>query len=90
MNQTQTQVKTGTRVGVVESDKRHQTRRVVVKFSAPHPKYGKYVERRTVLQVHDEANASRLGDRVEVAPCRPMSKTKSWSLVRVVERAPEN
>jgi small subunit ribosomal protein S17 len=42
-----------------------------------------------VLQVHDEQNESRLGDRVEVAECRPISKTKSWVLVRVVERAPE-
>lgn len=78
-----------TKIGVVEGDKRHQTRRVVVKFSAPHPKYGKYVERSTVLQVHDEKNESRTGDRVEVVPCRPLSKTKNWALVRVVERAPE-
>jgi small subunit ribosomal protein S17 len=42
-----------------------------------------------VLQVHDEKNESKQGDRVEVAECRPISKTKSWVLVRVVERAPE-
>lgn len=76
----------GTRVGVVESDKRHQTRKVVVNYMSQHPKYGKYIRQRTVLQVHDEGNASKLGDIVEVAPCRPMSKTKTWTLVRVVEQ----
>lgn len=80
---------TATQIGVVESDKRDKTRRVTVRFSAPHPKYGKYVANRTILHVHDERNESKLGDRVEVAPCRPISKTKNWKLVRVVERAPE-
>lgn len=77
------------RIGVVESDKRSKTRKVVIAYSGKHPKYGKYVKKRSVLQVHDEKNESRLGDRVEVAECRPISKTKSWVLVRVVERAPE-
>lgn len=75
------------RIGTVESDKRDKTRTVVVAFTAMHPKYGKYVRRRTVLQVHDENNESRVGDRVEVAPTRPMSRTKSWKLVRIVERS---
>lgn len=77
----------GVRVGVVESDKRDKTRKVVINYLAMHPKYGKYVRKRTVLHVHDEDNASRKGDRVEVAPCRPHSKTKRWRLVRVVESA---
>lgn len=77
-----------TRVGLVDSDKRDKTRRVVVEFLARHPKYGKYIRKRTVLHVHDEGNESRRGDRVEVAECRPVSKTKSWELVRVVDRAP--
>lgn len=76
-------------IGVVESDKRSKTRKVVIAYSGKHPKYGKYLRKRTVLQVHDEKNESRLGDRVEVAECRPISKTKSWVLVRVVERAAE-
>ena len=76
------------RVGVVESDARDKTRKVVVAFVARHPKYGKFTKRRTVLQVHDEKNESRVGDRVEVAECRPISRTKSWTLVRVVEKAP--
>jgi small subunit ribosomal protein S17 len=75
------------KIGVVASDKRDKTRKVVVEFLAKHPKYGKYLKKRTVLQVHDENNQSREGDRVEVIPCRPLSKTKSWTLVRIVERA---
>lgn len=79
----------GTKIGVVESDKRDKTRKVVVRYKVKHPKYGKYVSRRTVLHVHDETNESHLGDKVEVAECRPISKTKSWRLVRVLERSPE-
>ncbi|MEO1129553.1 MAG: 30S ribosomal protein S17 [Planctomycetota bacterium] len=77
---------TGARIGIVESDKRDKTRKVVVQFVSKHPKYGKYLRKRTTLHVHDEQNESRLGDRVEVAPCRPISKTKAWRLVRVVEQ----
>ena len=76
----------GTKVGVVASDKRDKSRKVVIAYRAPHPKYRKYVSRRTVLQVHDEHNESREGDVVEVAECRPISKTKSWRLVRIVEK----
>ncbi|MEL6739165.1 MAG: 30S ribosomal protein S17 [Planctomycetota bacterium] len=79
----------GTRVGVVDSDTRDKTRRVVIAYRAKHPKYGKYVGRRTVLHVHDEQNESRVGDVVEVAQCRPISKTKSWKLVRIVEQRSE-
>ena len=75
------------RIGIVESDARDKTRKVVIAYSARHPKYGKYIKRRTVLQVHDESNQSHAGDRVEVAECRPISKTKSWVLTRVVEKA---
>lgn len=75
-----------TRTGTVESDKRNKTRKVVVSFKTMHPKYGKFVSRRTILHVHDENNESKLGDTVEVAQCRPVSKTKRWKLVRIVER----
>ena len=75
------------RIGIVQSDKRDKTRSVAVSYSVKHPKYGKYMRRRTVLQVHDEGNVSAAGDRVEVAECRRISKTKSWRLVRVIERA---
>jgi small subunit ribosomal protein S17 len=75
------------RVGVVESDARDKTRKVAIHYSVKHPKYGKYIRRRMVLQVHDEDNVSKVGDRVEVAECRPVSKTKSWVLLRVLETA---
>lgn len=78
---------TGTQTGVVESDKRNKTRTVVVRWSVKHPKYGKYMKKRTVLHVHDEGNESHLGDTVEVAPCRPLSKTKFYRLVRVVQKS---
>jgi small subunit ribosomal protein S17 len=70
--------------GVVESDKRSKTRTVVVNYQQRHPKYGKYLKKTTVLQAHDENNTSKAGDTVEVAPCRPVSKTKTWKVVRVV------
>lgn len=74
------------KTGIVESDKRSKTRKVVIAYSSKHPKYGKYMRQRTVLHVHDEKNESSTGDRVEIAECRPISKTKSWVLVRVVQR----
>jgi small subunit ribosomal protein S17 len=76
----------GTKVGVVESDKRSKTRKVVLAYMAKHPKYGKYIRQRTVLHVHDENNISHTGDIVEIAECRPISKTKQWKLVRIVEQ----
>jgi small subunit ribosomal protein S17 len=76
-----------TRVGIVESDARDKTRKVVVPNPTIHPKYGKIIRRRTVLHVHDEANESRNGDMVEVTPCRPMSKTKRWKLSKIVQKA---
>lgn len=74
------------RIGIVESDKRDKTRKVVIPYMSKHDKYGKYIKQRTVLHVHDENNESHVGDRVEIAECRPLSRTKSWTLVRVVER----
>lgn len=80
-------IQKGARIGVVESDKRDKTRKVVVNFQAKHPKYGKYIKGRSILQVHDEQNESRSGDTVEVVECRPLSKTKRWRLVRIVSRS---
>jgi small subunit ribosomal protein S17 len=79
----------GVQLGVVTSDKRDKTRTVAVDYQYRHPKYGKYLHRQAKFQVHDEQNTSKSGDRVEIAPCRPMSKTKAFRLVRVVEAAPE-
>jgi small subunit ribosomal protein S17 len=75
------------RIGVVKSDRRDKTRKVEIGFSVKHPKYPKYIRRRTVLHVHDEGNLSKVGDRVEIAECRPISRTKSWILLRVVNQA---
>jgi small subunit ribosomal protein S17 len=75
------------KVGIVESDKRDKTRKVAINFSVKHPKYGKYIKKKTVLHVHDEKNQSKTGDRVEIAECRPISKTKSWVLLRVVQQS---
>jgi len=86
MSEQQGQTSTGARTGVVESDSRDKTRRVVIEFRARHPKYGKYIGRRTVLHVHDEQNETHTGDVVEVIPCRPVSKTKSWKISRIVEK----
>lgn len=77
----------GTKVGVVTSDKRAKTRKVEITFTVKQPKYGKYIKRTSVFHVHDEANESKVGDRVEIVNCRPISKTKSWRLVKVVEKA---
>ena len=75
-------------VGVVTSDKMNKTRRVEVPRLVKHPRYGKYVRRRTVCHAHDETNESRLGDTVEIMETRPLSKLKHWRLVRVVVKAP--
>ncbi len=75
------------RVGIVESDVRDKSRTVAIRYTVKHPKYGKYLRRRSVLQVHDEQNVSRKGDQVEIAECRPISKTKSWVVLRVVQPA---
>jgi len=78
---------TATKIGFVVSDKRDKTRTVEVAYQTRHPKYGKYLKRQSRFQVHDETNASKNGDRVEIANCRPVSKTKSWRLVKVLDQA---
>lgn len=73
-------------IGVVTSDKVNKTRKVVFEYLARHAKYNKYVKRQTVLHVHDEKNESRVGDQVEVMSCRPISKMKTYRLVRIVTK----
>jgi small subunit ribosomal protein S17 len=77
-----------TRLGVVTSDKRDKTIAVTVSYSVKHPKYGKYIRRRTVLHAHDENNEAAKGDKVEIMMCRRLSKSKCWRLWRIIERAP--
>jgi len=73
-------------IGVVTSDKVTKTRKVVFEYLSRHAKYNKYVKRQTVLHVHDEKNESRVGDHVEVMSCRPISKSKTYRLVRIITK----
>ncbi len=75
------------RMGVVVSDRRDKTVTVEVTDAMRHPKYGKTVRRRTRLHAHDEQNDARAGDKVRIQETRPLSKTKRWRVVEVVERA---
>lgn len=75
-------------VGVVTRDKMNKTRRVEIQRLEKHPRYGKYIKRRTICYMHDENNESRNGDMVEIMESRPLSKLKSWRLVRIVRKAP--
>ena len=77
-----------TAVGVVTSDKMNKTRRVEIQRLVKHPRYGKYLKRRTVCYAHDEQNETRNGDTVEIMETRPLSKLKNWRLVRIVAKAP--
>lgn len=86
--QTESRKPRSTRVGVVTSASRDKTIKVTVSYQVRHPKYGKYIRRRTVLHAHDEQNRCQNGDLVEVMHCRPLSKTKCWRLVRVLQEAP--
>ena len=78
-----------TLTGVVVSNSGNKSVRVVIDFKVKHPKYGKYVKQRTKIGVHGEYNQSAVGDVVEITQCRPRSKTKSWRLVKVVQKAVE-
>ena len=73
--------------GRVLSDRMDKTITVLVERSVKHPLYKKYIRRSTKLHAHDENNESRVGDRVAIAQCRPLSKTKCWRLERIVRRA---
>lgn len=60
---------------------------VQIDYTMKHPYYGKYIRRRTKLAVHDPANAAGVGDVVEITPCRPISKRKSWRLMNILQKA---
>jgi small subunit ribosomal protein S17 len=73
--------------GKVVSTKMDKTIAVSVERLVKHPTYGKYIRRTTKLLAHDANNECQEGDTVSIKPCRPLSRRKSWMLVRVVERA---
>ncbi|MFC1737691.1 30S ribosomal protein S17 [Planctomycetota bacterium] len=79
--------KTKTQTGLVVSNSGNKSIRVVIDRMVKHPKYGKYIRRRSKLAVHDEHNQAAAGDVVEIAECSPYSKTKSWRLVKVLKSA---
>ena len=73
--------------GRVVSDKMDKSIVVAIERTGKHPLYGKFSKRTTKVHAHDEDNTCGLGDKVEIAECRPLSKTKSWTLVKVLEKA---
>ena len=73
--------------GRVTSSKMNKTITVMIERRVRHPLYGKIVTRRTKLHAHDEQNESKEGDLVQIEECRPLSRTKSWRLVKVLEKA---
>ena len=75
------------RVGKVVSDKMDKTIVVAIADNVKHPVYNKIVKRTTKIHVHDENNECRVGDKVEVMETRPLSKTKRWRLVEIIEKA---
>lgn len=82
-----TQKEAKTLTGVVSSRSGDKSIRVTIEYKVKHAKYGKYIKRRTKLGVHDELNVSGVGDLVEITECRPYSKTKSWRVIRVLQKA---
>jgi small subunit ribosomal protein S17 len=79
--------KTKVREGVVVSDKMDKTVVVAVQRLVKHPRYGKYVKRRTRFKVHDETNDCSVGDRVIIAETRPLSRDKRWRVRKILEKA---
>ena len=76
-----------TKSAVVVSKSGDKSIRVVINFKIKHPKYGKYIKKRSILSVHDQHNKAALGDTVEISQCRPISKTKSWRIVSILEKS---
>ncbi len=76
-----------TRTGIVVSDKMDKTVVVAIKDNVRHPLYGKIIKRTSKIHAHDEKNECGIGDRVSVMETRPLSKTKRWRVVEVIEKA---
>ena len=76
-----------TKTGRVVSSKADKTVTVLLERQVKHPLYGKYIKRSTKVHAHDEENSCGKGDLVQISECRPLSKTKSWRVVEILERA---
>jgi small subunit ribosomal protein S17 len=75
------------RIGIVTSDKMQKSIVVAVERKVKHPKYGKFVKKTTKFVAHDENNDCHIGDTVRIMETRPLSKSKNWRLVEIIERA---
>jgi len=75
------------RTGIVIRDRMQKTVVVSVERTVMHPRYKKYLRRRTKVKAHDESNQSHVGDRVLIVECRPLSRDKRWRVSKVLERA---
>lgn len=75
------------RIGVVTSDKMEKSIVISVERKVKHPKYGKFVKKTTKFVAHDEKNECGIGDTVKIMETRPLSKSKNWRLVEIIERA---
>ena len=76
-----------TRVGRVVSDKMNKTVVIAIEDNVKHPVYGKIIKRTLKVHAHDEENVCGIGDKVEIMETRPMSKTKRWRVVEIIEKA---
>ena len=76
-----------TRIGIVSSDKMDKTITVTVKYKEKHPIYGKFVNKTKKYHAHDEKNECQVGDKVLLMETRPLSKTKRWRSVEIIEKA---
>lgn len=76
-------------LGVVTNKSGDKTLKITYVYKVPHPKFKKEIKRKTVLHVHDEKNECNIGDRIEIMETRPLSKLKSFRLVKVLEKAPQ-
>jgi small subunit ribosomal protein S17 len=79
----------GSKVGRVVSNKSDKTVTIKIERQVQHPLYGKYIKRTSKVHAHDEENSCSEGDLVKIVQCRPISKTKAWRVVEILERAPQ-
>ena len=84
-----TEAEKSSKVGRVVSNKADKTVTVRIERQVKHPLYGKYIKRTSKVHAHDEENSCSQGDLVKIVQCRPISKTKAWRVVEILERAPQ-
>jgi small subunit ribosomal protein S17 len=75
-------------IGMVRAKTGDKSVKVVYQYKIPHPLYKKEIRRKTTVHVHDEANESKVGDKVRIMATRPLSKMKRWRVVEIIEKAP--